>query len=104
MTSVSMADMVQLRVNPSQVKTDYSPSDFITLQIVADFAAGALTFNNLFQNSGVVGGASSPALNSAWDGGILLPGTLINTGTELIRSVTGSCGTSTPRQMSDGRA
>jgi len=92
MASLSMAGIATLRVAANDLRNDYMPSDIITLELVANFSAGSMGFNKLQQDSGVEGGASEPMLNSLWDGSLLNPGQIKNTGTDLMWAMTASLG------------
>ena len=89
MASVSMADLVSLIVKPSDASDTYIASDSITLQVIADFDVGIISFDKISQDSWGV--ASSPALNAGFDDMSLHNnGVVGDVGVDLFWSVVGS--------------
>jgi len=88
MTQLSLAGLATLRIAGNDVKNDYTPSDIITIELVADFGVGSIGIDQV--NGNPPGGmASAPALNSLFVDQPVNPGVIKNQGPLLIQGVAG---------------
>ncbi len=87
MAQLSLAGLATLRVAENDVKSDYAPSDMITIELVTDFGVGGLSID---QVTGSGGTASAPALNTLLNQAPVNPGVIINAGGVLLQAVAGS--------------
>jgi hypothetical protein len=87
-TQVSWSDSIPLavmQVAPANQKDHYVPSDHFTIQVVADFPVGMLGIDYVYGPPT----ASAPVLNAAFTQSPLFPGTVVNSGGVLIKTIAG---------------
>jgi hypothetical protein len=101
MTQLSWAGLATLQVNSADVKTNYSPGDVITVEIVASYdtslggtdTTGSMSMDHVFATSGT---ALSTSINAGFDD-LHTSGTVIGlTAPAIVGGVAGTTLTSSP--------